>query len=117
MVWDDEKAGALAAYYDKASTEPMWRRELASLGNRPSIASNGNEAAVTWFEVKNKRVMFARIGRDGIEEPSLIGKMNAFQPYPDIVATPKDWFVSWRDFEAGRLEGYLVRVVCGEHNK
>ncbi|MGE0322945.1 MAG: serine/threonine protein kinase [Polyangiaceae bacterium] len=117
VVWDDEKAGALAAFYDKASTEPMWRRELASLGNRPSIATNGSEAAVAWFEVKNKRVMFARIGRDGIEEPSLVGKMNAFQPYPDIVATPKEWFVSWRDFEAGRLEGYLVRIVCGEHNK
>jgi hypothetical protein len=57
--------------------------------------------------------MFARIGRDGIEEPSIIGRMSAFQPYPDIVATPRgDWFVSWRDFEAGRLEGYLARVAC-----
>ncbi len=113
VVWDDERAGALAAFYDKGSTEPIWRREIASVGNRPSAASNGKQAAVAWFEVKNKRVMFARIGRDGIEEPSIIGRMSAFQPYPDIVATPRgDWFVSWRDFEAGRLEGYLARVAC-----
>ncbi|MBX3182319.1 MAG: protein kinase [Polyangiaceae bacterium] len=114
VVWDDEKAGAMAAYYASSSSEPIWRREIAALGNRPSAISNGKEIAVAWFELKNKRVMFARITPDGIEEPSVIGRMSAFQPYPDLVATPDAWFVAWRDFEAGKLEGYLVRVVCSE---
>ncbi len=113
IVWDDEAGGAHAAYAKSDGKEVIWRREIASRGSRPAIATAPTgEAAVTWFETG--RLKFARITQDGVAEKSTIGRVSGFQPYPAIVPD-KDkggWIVVWRDFESGHHEVFATRVLC-----
>ncbi|MEZ4225482.1 MAG: serine/threonine-protein kinase [Polyangiaceae bacterium] len=112
VVWDDESAGALAAFVDPEKGDVLWHREFARKGSRPGVATSDNGAAVAWYE--GSRVKLARITRDGLDKPTTLARVGGYQPYPAIAAGEKsgDWYVAWRDYEAGHLEAFVVRARC-----
>ena len=112
VVWDDEGAGALAAFINPAKGDVLWHKEFSRKGARPAVASGESGSAVAWY--KKSRVKLARINRDGLSKPTTIARVGGYQPYPAIVAGDKagDWYVSWRDYEAGHLEAFIVRARC-----
>jgi eukaryotic-like serine/threonine-protein kinase len=111
-VWDDEKAGALAAFVDGAKGEAIWHREFARQGARPAVASASWGAAVAWYD--GNRVKLAALSRDGVEADSVVARVGGAQPYPAIVAgtQPGQWYISWRDYEGGHPESFVVRAEC-----
>lgn len=113
VAWDDELGGALAAFIEKGATEALWHREFATKAARPSItASPAGQVATAWYEPR--RVRIAMITRDGVEAPTSIGRVSGYQPYSSMVAgaEPGEWYISWRDYESGALESFIVRVKC-----
>jgi serine/threonine-protein kinase len=111
-VWDDETAGASAAFIEKERGEPLWHREFAAKGSRPAISSSTSGAAVAWYE--NSRLKLARISRDGVGPGSILTRVSGFQPYPALIpgAESGEWYVAWRDYEAGHLESFVLRAKC-----
>jgi hypothetical protein len=111
-VWDDERAGALAAFIDKDGGEALWHREFAAAGARPALAVSAWGAVVAWYE--NSRIKLASITRDGLGPASLLTKVSGFQPYPEVVPGTEagQWYISWRDYEAGQLESFVLRTQC-----
>jgi serine/threonine-protein kinase len=111
-VWDDEKAGALAAFIDKQQGETLWRREFAATGSRPSVASSNLGAVVAYYE--SSRLRMAPITRDGVGKSSILTRVSGFQPYPTLTpgSAPGEWYVAWRDYEAGHLESFLLSAMC-----
>jgi serine/threonine-protein kinase len=111
-VWDDEKRGAFAAFIDPESGQALWHREFASKGQRPALAATATEVVVAYYD--NLRVKLARLDRDGIGPPSSVARVSGYQPYPAIVAGPEpgQWYISWRDYEAGHYEAFVARAQC-----
>jgi serine/threonine-protein kinase len=111
-VWDDETAGAAAAFIDGSSREPLWRREFAANGSRPAIGSSPSGTTVAWYE--ESRLKLARISRDGIGPASILTRVSGHHPYPAIVPGSEkgEWFISWRDYEAGHFEAFILRAKC-----
>lgn len=111
-AWDDELAGAYAAFIDKKTGEALWHREFASGGQRPEIASAANGAVIAWFE--KSRLKLAPINRDGVGAPTILTRVSGSQPNPDIApgAEPGQWYISWRDYEAGHFEAFVLRTQC-----
>lgn len=112
IAWDDEKAGAHVAFYSGSQGEVIWRRELGAKALSPTIAASGSEVVIGWYDVG--RVRLARLGRDGLGEPALIGRASGYQPPPNIVAGAKrgEWAIGFREFEAGQTESFIVRAEC-----
>lgn len=112
VVWDDGKSGALAAFFDRAKAQTIWHREFARSGSAPSLAKSPTGAMVAYFE--GNRVRLASMTRDGVEPAGVVAKVGGIQPYPAIAAGPKpgQWYISWRDYESGHLEAYVVRAEC-----
>jgi serine/threonine-protein kinase len=111
-VWDNEQAGALAAYIEPDKAEKIWHREFAVRGARPSVSSTDSQVLVAWFE--GGRVKLASLTRDGLGAASVIAKVNGYQPYPELAAGPNagEWYLAWRDYEAGHLETFVARARC-----
>jgi serine/threonine-protein kinase len=111
-VWDDEKGGAFAAFVDPTTGEALWHREFARKGSRPSVAATAAEVVVAYYDTL--RVKLARIDRDGLGPPSVVARVSGYQPYPAIVAGPEpgQWYISWRDYEAGHFEAFVARAQC-----
>jgi hypothetical protein len=67
---------------------------------------------LVWYE--NGRVRAAALTRDGIGKASNLGRVSGYQPYPAVIPgnQPGQWYVSWRGFEAGHLEAFVVRTQC-----
>jgi serine/threonine protein kinase len=112
VAWDDQKAGAHVAFFSGTNGEVIWRRDLGPKALNPSIAIAASDLAIAWYD--GARLRLARLGRDGVGEPTLIGHASGYQPPPNIVpgAKPKEWIVAWRDFEAGQHEGFVARAEC-----
>jgi len=112
VVWNDEKGGALAAYVDRKKSQALWNREFSRGGLNPGIATAQTGAMVAYYE--GSRVKIARMTRDALEAGSVVGKVGGMQPYPAISAgnRPGQWYISWRDYESGHLEAYVVRAEC-----
>lgn len=112
VVWDDEKAGANAAYLDRSGAQPLWHREFASKGSRPTVAAVADAALVAWYE--GGRLKAAHITRDGIDKGSTVGRVSGFQPSAAVVPGEKvgEWYLTWRDYEAGHLEAFVARTQC-----
>ena len=113
VVWDDESAGALASFIDRKTGEAMWHRELATRGSRPAVAvSDKGAVAVAFFD--SGRLKLAALTRDGLDDPSVLSKVSGYQPYSAIVPgeKPGQWYISWRDYESGRLEAFAARAQC-----
>jgi len=111
-VWDDEKAGAFATFVERDKAQPLWHREFATKGTRPSLGSSPDGAVVAWFD--EARIKFAPISRDGLGTPSILNRLSGFQPEPDIApgGKPGQWYISWRDYESAHLEIFALRAQC-----
>lgn len=113
VTWDDETAGAFAAFVPHAQDTALWHREFSTKGQRPVLAQDGaGHIAAAYFA--SDRLLLATVTRDGIGTPSVISKVSGFQPGPKLIAgrAPGEWLISWRDFEAGHLEIFVARAQC-----
>lgn len=122
LVWDEEGAGALAAFVPHDKQEPLWHREFAPQAIRPTVvpvsAADGKEAEargmVAYFA--GSRLRLAPIHRDGVGASSVVSRVSGFQPRPALAAggKPGEWLVAWRDYEAGHLEVFVAKAQCEE---
>lgn len=113
LVWNDEGGDGWAAYFDKGSPMPLWRKRFARSAKHPAVAMAKDGAAqIFWFE--GSKVMTSPIDRDGATSPSKIARVSGDQPLPSVTAgtKPGEWYVAWLDYEAGHLEPYVARVGC-----
>ncbi len=112
VVWDDEAGGASAAYVEKDKAEPLWYREFSTKGIRPNLVAAGTSTFIAWFE--DSRLKFAKVGRDGLEKPSVLARATGFQPEPEIAAgeKPGQWLIAWRDYESAHFEAFGLRAEC-----
>ena len=112
VAWDDQKNGAHAAFFSGATGEVIWRRELGPKSISPSLAVAGSEVAIAWYDVG--KLKLAKMGRNGVGAPTLLGRATGYQPAPNLLpgTKPGEWVVAWRDFEAGQHEGFVVRAEC-----
>jgi serine/threonine-protein kinase len=111
IAWDDEKAGAVAAYVDREKG-PLWHREFSRKGSRPSVSRDDRSAVVAWFE--DSRLRFASLGRDGVGKPTTLSRVSGFQPNPDLAHgdVPGQWYIAFRDYESAHLEAFALRADC-----
>jgi serine/threonine protein kinase len=111
IAWEDEKAGAVAAYVDREKG-PLWYREFSRKGSRPSVSKDDHSAVVAWFE--DSRLRLAPMSRDGVGKPSTLSKVSGFQPNPDLTRgeRPGQWYIAFRDFESAHLEAFTLRAEC-----
>jgi serine/threonine-protein kinase len=122
LVWDEEGAGALAAFVPHDKQEPLWHREFAPEAIRPTVvpvpAGDGQvgeaRGMVAYFA--GSRLRLAPIHRDGVGPSSVISRVSGFQPRPALAPgeQPGEWLMAWRDYEAGHLEVFVAKASCGE---
>jgi len=112
VVWDDDSAGAYAAYLERDKTEPLWHREFSPKGIRPTLVSTPDKILIGWYE--DARLKLAELGRDGLGKPSVLARVNGFQPEPDITRgeKPGQWLVAFRDYESAHFEAFGLRAEC-----
>ncbi|MBN2196196.1 MAG: serine/threonine protein kinase [Polyangiaceae bacterium] len=112
VAWDEDKTGAFAAFIDVAKNQKLWHRAFAVRGAGPTVASKGDVMMIAWYD--QSRVKVARIRRDGFGDQSVLARVNGFQPPPALApsAVAGEWFLGWRDYEAGHLEAFVVRAKC-----
>jgi len=112
VVWDDDNAGASAAYIERDKVDPLWHREFSAKGIRPTLAALDDTALIAWYE--DSRLKLASVGRDGVGTPSVLSRANGFQPEPEIARgeKPGQWLIAWRDYESARFEAFGLRTEC-----
>jgi serine/threonine protein kinase len=112
IAWDEEKAGASVAFLQHGRPQPLWHRQFAAKGSRPAVVGSDESASIAWFE--DSRLRLAPLGRDGLGTPSVVNRVTGFQPSPALArgASPKEWLLAWRDYEAGHLELFALRAEC-----
>jgi serine/threonine protein kinase len=112
VVWDDDNAGAYAAYVEHDKTEPLWHRDFSPKGIRPTLVSNGEKPHIAWYE--EGRLKIAPFGRDGLGKPSVLARVNGFQPEADFARgeKPGQWLVAFRDYESAHFEAFGLRTEC-----
>jgi eukaryotic-like serine/threonine-protein kinase len=112
VVWDDDIGGAYAAYIERDKTEPLWHREFSPKGIRPTLVATDKKTLIAWYE--DSRLKLAELGRDGLGKPSVLARVNGFQPEPDVARGEKagQWLVAFRDYESARFEAFGLRTEC-----
>jgi eukaryotic-like serine/threonine-protein kinase len=112
LAWDDDKGGALAAFVDRKKGQAIWHREFARSGSSPELTAAPGGAAMVYYE--GSRLKLSLMTRDGVEAGSVIAKVGGTQPFPSIApgTKPGQWYISWRDYESGHFETYVVRAQC-----
>ncbi|HKY35250.1 MAG TPA: serine/threonine-protein kinase [Polyangiaceae bacterium] len=112
IVWDDDNAGAYAAYIDTDKAEPLWHREFSAKGIRPTLASSGDTTLIAWYE--EGRLKITELNRDGLGKPSTLARVNGFQPDADVTRgeKPGQWLVAFRDYESAHFEAFALRTEC-----
>jgi serine/threonine-protein kinase len=112
VVWDDDNAGAYAAYVERDKSEPLWHRDFSPKGIRPTLVSTEDMILVAWYE--EQRLKLAEVKRDGIAKPSVLARVNGFQPEPDVARgeKPGQWLVAFRDYESAHFEAFGLRTEC-----
>jgi hypothetical protein len=112
VVWDDDAAGAYAAYIERDKTEPLWRREFSPKGIRPTLVSGEKKTLIAWYE--DSRLKLAELGRDGLGKASVLARVNGFQPEADVTRgeKPGQWLVAFRDYESAHYEAFGLRTEC-----
>jgi eukaryotic-like serine/threonine-protein kinase len=112
VVWDDDNAGAYAAYIERDKAEPLWHRDFSPKGIRPTLVSTEDKLLVAWYE--EQRLKLAEVTRDGIGKPSILARVNGFQPEPDVARGEKSgqWLVAFRDYESAHFEAFGLRTEC-----
>ncbi|RYZ03658.1 MAG: serine/threonine protein kinase [Myxococcales bacterium] len=112
VVWDDDNAGAYAAYIERDKAEPLWHREFSPKGIRPTLVTTDKKTLVAWYE--DSRLKLAELGRDGLGKASVLARVNGFQPEPDVARgeKPGQWLVAFRDYESAHFEAFGLRTEC-----
>jgi eukaryotic-like serine/threonine-protein kinase len=112
VVWDDDNAGAYAAYLERDKSEALWSREFSPKGIRPTLVATDKRVLVAWYE--DSRLKLAELGRDGLGKASVLARVNGFQPEPDITKgeKPGQWLVAFRDYESAHFEAFGLRTEC-----
>ena len=112
VVWDDDSGGAYAGYLEHDKTEPLWHREFAPKGIRPTLVATADKTLVAWYE--DSRLKLAELGRDGLGKASVLARVNGFQPEPDVTRgeKPGQWLVAFRDYESAHFEAFGLRAEC-----
>jgi hypothetical protein len=112
VVWDDDAAGAYAAYIERDKTEPLWHREFSPKGIRPTLVSTDKKTLIAWYE--DSRLKLAELGRDGLGKASVLARVNGFQPEADVSRgeKPGQWLVAFRDYESAHYEAFGLRTEC-----
>jgi eukaryotic-like serine/threonine-protein kinase len=112
VVWDDDNAGAYAAFIERDKAEPLWHREFAPKGIRPTLVATDKKTLIAWYE--DSRLKLAELGRDGLGKPSVLARVNGFQPEPDVAKgeKPGQWLVAFRDYESAHFEAFGLRTEC-----
>ena len=112
VVWDDDVAGAYAAFIERDKAEPLWHREFSTKGIRPTLVGTSDKTLVAWYE--EQRLKLAEVKRDGLGKPSVLARVNGFQPDPDVAPgeKPGQWLVAFRDYESARFEAFGLRTEC-----
>ena len=77
-----------------------------------TLASGGDKTLVAWYE--DSRLKLMEIKRDGLGKPSILARVNGFQPDPDLTRgeKPGQWLVAFRDYESARFEAFGLRTEC-----
>jgi serine/threonine-protein kinase len=111
VAWDDDRSGAIVSFWDK-ERGPLWHREFARKAARSVLASDERGVALAYYE--DSRVKLATLSRDGVGKPSIVSRVNGYQPYPDLARgeKPGQWYVAFRDFESAHLEIFALRADC-----
>jgi len=112
VVWDDDNAGAYAAYIERDKAEPLWHRDFSPKGIRPTLVSSEKKTLLLWYE--DSRLKLAELGRDGLGKPSVLARVNGFQPEPDVARgeKPGQLLVAFRDYESAHFEAFGLRTEC-----
>jgi eukaryotic-like serine/threonine-protein kinase len=112
VVWDDDNAGAYAAYVERDKAEPLWHREFSPKGIRPTLVASDKKTLLAWYE--DSRLKLAELGRDGLGKASVLARVNGFQPEPDLTRgeKPGQWLVAFRDYESAHFEAFGLRTEC-----
>jgi len=112
VVWDDDNAGAYAAYVEHDKAEPLWQREFSTKGIRPTLVATKDKTLIAWYE--DSRLKLAELGRDGLGKASVLASVKGFQPEPDIThgEKPGQWLVAFRDYESAHFEAFGLRTEC-----
>jgi hypothetical protein len=112
VVWDDDNAGAYAAYIERDKAEPLWHREFSVKGIRPTLVATKDKALIAWYE--DGRLKLAELGRDGLGKASVLASVKGFQPEPDLTRgeKPGQWLVAFRDYESAHFEAFGLRTEC-----
>jgi serine/threonine-protein kinase len=76
------------------------------------VAVSATGAVIAWYEAG--RLRLASIDRNGLGEPISLAHVTGLQPPAEVVPSlqPKQWYVAWRNYEAGHLESFVIRVEC-----
>ncbi len=112
VAWDDDNAGAYAAYVERDKSEPLWHREFSAKGIRPTLVATEKRALIAWYE--DSRLKLAELGRDGLGKASVLARVNGFQPQPDVTRgeKPGQWLIAFRDYESAHFEAFGLRAEC-----
>jgi hypothetical protein len=121
-AWNDN-TGMQIAYLDPKTSDVVWQKGVGAHGVRATVTAIEGQAAIVWYEPTQvqevARVQMILANRTGVNQPSVIAKVSGkdVQPYPEVVSgrSAHQWYVAWRDYEAGRLEAMLARVECREN--
>jgi serine/threonine-protein kinase len=54
------------------------------------------------------------LDESGMEAASTLAKVSGYQPHPSLEPGRErgQWYISWRDYEAGHLEAFTLRAQC-----
>ncbi len=116
VVWHEEsRDGVWAAPIPIGTATPLYKREVVNnLGRNPGVGVDAKgQYQLFWFE--RTKLMTSRLDRDGVREPSVVGRMTtADRPEPSVSPglVPNQWYVAWNDFEGGHPEAFVARVDC-----
>jgi serine/threonine protein kinase len=112
VVWDDDTAGAYAAYLERDKGEPLWHRDFSPKGIRPTLVATDKKTLIVWYE--DSRLKLAELGRDGVGKASVLGRVNGFQPEADVARgeKPGQFLVAFRDYESAHYEAFGLRTEC-----
>ncbi len=114
VAWGDAmRSGVSVAFITHEKGRLAWHNRFSAAGKQAQlgVAPNG-QAMGAWYE--GGRVVVAPLGANGIGPESKVARVVGDPPAPSIApgAQRGEWYLGWLDFESGRQEPYVVRVLC-----
>jgi hypothetical protein len=107
------KGGAGVAFVEARSGKLLWQKRFAPRGRRPAIGVGPNDDALLVYSEAG-RLSAASLGREGIGTVTRFARVVGDQPQPVVAPGGQrgQWYVSWLDYEVGKLEPFVARIDC-----